>query len=201
MTHDDLVRKNARTGLTVLAVIVGMVALSFASVPLYKLFCKVTGFGGTTRTAIALPEKILDRTVTVKFNTSTGRNMPWEFRPEQREVTIRLGQKGLTSFYARNPGAKATAGTALFNVTPDKAGKYFNKMQCFCFDRQVLEPGQSADFPVVFFVDPAMAEDPDMQDVDVITLSYTFFESDSKDLEAAMEGFYNGKSPDTKGTQ
>jgi cytochrome c oxidase assembly protein subunit 11 len=189
--HDRLVRKNARTGLIVLAVVIGMVGLSFASVPLYRLFCQMTGYDGTTRTATALPDKVLDRKVTIKFNADTGRNMPWEFKPEMREITIRLGEKGLTAFMAHNKLNKPTAGTALYNVTPPKAGRYFHKIQCFCFDKQELAPGQRADLPVMFYVDPAMADDPDMNDVETITLSYTFYEAESKELEAAMDGFYN----------
>jgi cytochrome c oxidase assembly protein subunit 11 len=188
---DDLIRKNARTGLTVLAVVAFMIGLSFASVPLYSLFCRVTGFDGSPVVSEALPDKIIDREVTIRFNADTGRGMPWEFRPEMKEIRVRLGQKGLASFMAHNRLNKATSGTALYNVTPSKAGKYFHKIQCFCFDRQTLEPGQRVDMPVVFYIDPAMNDDPNMADVNEITLSYTFYEADSKELDTAMEGFYN----------
>ena len=193
--HDQLVRKNARTGLTVLGIVVMMVGVSFAAVPLYDLFCRVTGFGGTTQTSAALPDRIVDRVVTVRFDANTGRNMPWDFKPEMREIQVRLGEKGITSYNAHNRLSKTTTGTALYNVTPAKAGIYFNKIQCFCFAEQALAPGESMDMPVLFYVDPAMADDPDMADVTTITLSYTFYEASSKELEDAMDGFYNGAPP------
>ncbi len=195
----DLVRKNARTGLIVLAVVTFMVGLSFASVPLYRLFCQVTGFGGTTQVAGELPAAALPRTVKIRFNADTDRAIPWDFKPEQREITVHLGQKGLTAFRARNLENRPTAGTALYNVLPPKAGKYFHKIQCFCFDAQTLEPGQEASMPVVFFIDPAMDKDPDMRDVGIITLSYTFYKADSKELEDALEGFYNSERPAIQG--
>ncbi len=197
----QLVRKNARMGLTVLAVVIGMAGLSFASVPLYRLFCAATGFDGTTRVAAALPGTVLERTVTVKFNTDTGRGMPWDFKPDLREISVHLGEKGLASFTAHNKLPRITAGTALYNVTPPKAGRYFQKIQCFCFDKQVLQPGEKVSMPVMFFVDPNMAADPNMADVDTITLSYTFYEADSKELEDALTGFYNEPSSGIQNTQ
>jgi cytochrome c oxidase assembly protein subunit 11 len=190
-TDQELVRKNLRTGLSVLAVVLGMVALSFASVPLYDLFCRMTGFGGTTQTASALPDKILDRAVTIKFNAATGRGMPWSFHPEMREVRVRLGERGITSYYAKNLMDKPTTGVAIYNVTPLKAGKYFHKIQCFCFNDQTLAAQQETSMPVLFFVDPAMNDDPNMDDVSTITLSYTFFQSETEELESALQGFYN----------
>lgn len=190
--HDrDLTRKNARTGLMVMAVVVGMVALSFASVPLYTLFCKVTGYGGTTQVSEALPATILDRSVSVHFNADTSRSILWDFKPDTRSVDVRLGERGLIAFTARNRTDHPTAGTAIYNVTPLKAGKYFNKIQCFCFDEQILGPGEEASLPVMFFIDPAMNDDPNMEDVKTITLSYTFFPASSKELEEAMDDFYN----------
>lgn len=190
--HDhDLTRKNARLGLTVLAVVFGMVALSFASVPLYRLFCQVTGFGGTTQTAEALPTEILDRVVTVKFDGTTSRGMAWEFEPEQREIDVQLGQRGLTAYRAHNPLTTVSTGMATYNVTPLKAGKYFHKIQCFCFDQQVLQGGERVSMPVLFYIDPAMDEDPNMDDVNTITLSYTFFNADTEELDEALEAFYN----------
>lgn len=177
-----------------------MVGLSFASVPLYNLFCRMTGFDGTTRTAETLPGTVLDRTITIKFNASTGRNMPWEFKPELREIDVRLGEKGLAAFHAKNRSNTATAGTAIYNVTPFKAGKYFHKIQCFCFDEQALQPGQDVSMPVMFFVDPALNDDPDMEDVKVITLSYTFYPVESKELEDALDAFYNEDAPAIQGT-
>lgn len=192
----SLKEKNRRIGLTIMAVVVGMVALSYASVPLYNLFCRMTGFGGTTRTAEEAPPEsaILDRTVVIKFAANTARGMPWRFRPEMRQETVKLGKKSLTSFRAENPTDQSITGTALYNVSPPKAGKYFHKIQCFCFGEQVLPPGKSVSMPVVFYVDPAMADDRDMDDVSHITLSYTFFKTGSSDLDRAMEDFYNQPS-------
>ncbi len=177
-----------------------MLALSFASVPLYSLFCKITGFDGTTQTAAALPGIVLDRRITVKFNADTGRGLDWDFRPEMREIDVRLGEKGLTAFQARNRGNKAAGATALYNVTPYKAGKYFHKIQCFCFDEQTLAAGEDVSMPVLFFVDPSLDEDPDMDDVKTITLSYTFYRAESNELEDALDAFYNTGAPVTKGT-
>jgi len=195
-SNNDLVQKNARTGLIVLAVVLSMIALAFASVPLYSLFCRVTGFGGTTQTAAALPDRIIERTVTVKFNADTGLNMPWEFKPDLREVDVHMGERGLASFTAHNITDTPVAGTALYNVTPPKAGQYFHKIQCFCFDKQILTPGQKMSMPVMFFIDPAMDDDPNMNDVTVITLSYTFYQAEKEELESAMQGFYNEQSDD-----
>lgn len=191
--HDALVRKNARTGLIVMGVVAFMVGLAFASVPLYDLFCRVTGFGGTPQVSGVAPGVILDREITVSFNTDTGAAMPWDFKPELPRVKVKIGQRALISFSAHNRTNAETAGTALYNVTPPKVGKYFYKTQCFCFDRQVLAPGQKTHFPVVFYIDPAIADDPTMNDVTDITLSYTFYEADSPALERAMEAYYSAK--------
>jgi cytochrome c oxidase assembly protein subunit 11 len=187
MKQDDLQAKNAKTALTVLGVVLFMIGLSFAAVPLYDMFCKVTGFGGTPQTSASLPDKILDRVMKVNFVTSTAKEMPWQFNAEQRSVNVRIGQDMLINFKAYNPTDKDMVGTAIYNVTPNKAGKYFHKTECFCFGRQILKPKQRANFPVIFYIDPAIADDPDMQDLTTITLSYTFFKSDSQDLEKALD--------------
>jgi cytochrome c oxidase assembly protein subunit 11 len=189
--NNDLVQKNKRAGLIVLGVVALMVGVSFASVPLYDLFCRVTGFGGTTQTADALPNQVLERTVKVQFNADTGRNMPWHFKPEQRSVDIQIGARGLASFLSSNPTDETVTGTALYNVTPLKVGKYFHKIQCFCFDEQALMPGEEMSMPVMFYIDPAFDADPNMKDVTTITLSYTFYKTDTEELEDALEGFYN----------
>lgn len=177
-------------------VVVCMVGLAFASVPLYDMFCRVTGYGGTTMVTDKAPETILDRTVTIKFNTNTARNINWDFAPDKREEKVKLGQQGLISFLAKNKDKTPTTGTALYNVTPAKAGKYFQKMQCFCFDEQTLKPGEEMHMPVVYFIDPKMSEDRDMDDVRTITLSYTFFATDSKEYDAAFEAFTNSENTD-----
>jgi cytochrome c oxidase assembly protein subunit 11 len=193
LDHDELVRKNARTGLTVLIVVIVMIGAAFAFVPLYNLFCNLTGFDGRAIRAESLPaeDSILDRTVTIKFNADINHNLDWEFRPEEREITVKIGQRGVTAFFAKNLSDTPLTGTALYNVTPLKAGKYFHKVQCFCFDEQTLQPGESMDMPVLFYIDPKMNDDPGMKDVTTITLSYNFFKSQSKALEEATEAFYN----------
>lgn len=189
--HAAMAQKNARIGLSILAVVIGMAGLAYASVPLYSLFCRVTGFGGTTQVSEALPGVILDRTVTIQFNADTDQHLPWDFAPQERSIQVKLGQKGLTAFTAHNRSPHPITGAALYNVTPLKVGKYFHKIQCFCFSEQTLQAGQQVDMPVLFYVDPKMDEDPNMQDVKTITLSYTFFKAESQELEDAMEGFYN----------
>jgi cytochrome c oxidase assembly protein subunit 11 len=167
--------KNARTGLLLSVMVVSMLGLSFAAVPLYRLFCQVTGYGGTTQLAESLPAAVSERTVVVRFNADTDHRLPWSFQPVQKEVTLRVGESGLAFYRARNDAKQAITGMAVFNVSPQKAGLYFNKIQCFCFDQQRLEPGQEIDMAVTFFVDPAIETDPNLDDVKTITLSYTFF--------------------------
>jgi len=182
-------RKNARVGVVVLCVVLGMLGLSYAAVPLYSMFCRATGFGGVTQVAKTLPDHIVNRTVRIRFNTDTDPHLPWIFRPEQRQIDVKLGQKGLVAFYAKNESHENVTGTAVYNVTPPKAGKYFNKIQCFCFSEQTLTAGQDVSMPVVFFVDPKMQDDRNMDDVQTITLSYTFFKAETPALEKAIEDF------------
>jgi len=183
--------KNTKTLLSVFLIVACMVGLAFASVPLYDLFCRVTGFGGTTQRAEALPDAVVDREVTIRFDANTSRDMPWNFAPEARSQTVKLGQQGLISYIAENRAKQGTTGTAIYNVTPAKAGRYFHKIQCFCFAEQHLTPGQSMHMPVMYFVDPKMNDDPSMNDVTTITLSYTFFPAASEELDRALEDFYN----------
>ena len=175
ISGQELRRKNRLFLGGLFGLVFGMVGLAYASVPLYALFCQVTGFGGTTQRAEAAPVRQVDRSIKVRFNADVNQSLPWRFKPEQRELTVKLGETGLAAYQAVNRADRPTVGTALYNVTPDKAGKYFNKIECFCFTEQVLEPGQSVDMPVAFFVDPSLADDPAMEDVTTITLSYTFF--------------------------
>ena len=187
----DIARKNKKIFASIMLLVVIMVGASFAAVPLYNLFCSVTGFGGTTQTSQELPEQILEREITILFNADTGRNMPWSFKPEERSRTVKLGERGFTNFIALNPMDVPVVGTAIYNVVPNKAGKYFHKVQCFCFDEQLLNPGERMNMPVMFFVDPSLNDDPSMEDVDTITLSYTFFRAESEALDQALEEFYN----------
>lgn len=155
--------------------VAGMVGMSFAAVPLYALFCQVTGFGGTTQRAEAAPDTTLDRTVTVRFDANVGNNLGWSFRPEVRSIQVKLGEIGEIRYIAENRTAEATTGTATFNVAPGEAGLYFSKIACFCFTEQTLAPGERVEMPVTFFVDPALVDDPDYGATNTITLSYTFY--------------------------
>ena len=170
-------RRNRRTAMALAGVVAGMVGMAYAAVPLYELFCQVTGYGGATRTAAAAPGPVDGRLMTVRFNADTSGGLPWRFRPLRREVTVRLGEETLAFYEARNEAGHAIAGTATFNVTPHKAGPYFDKIDCFCFERQVLAAGERAEMPVSFFIDPAILDDPGVSDVKTITLSYTFFDA------------------------
>jgi len=176
--NNDLVRRNKFVAFAAVGIVAGMVGMSYAAVPLYKLFCAVTGFGGTTQRADAAPGLILDRDVTVRFNADIGQGLGWKFQPLQRDITLKVGEEALVYYRATNVSDKPLVGMATFNVTPDKTGQYFNKIACFCFTEQRLEPGQSIDMPVSFFVDPRIAEDRNLDDVANIALSYTFFPAD-----------------------
>ena len=170
-----LARRNRRTGLAAAGVVTFMVGLSFAAVPLYDLFCRVTGFGGTTQRSAAAPGAAGDRPITIRFNATTHPNLPWRFTPEQPSVTLRLGEEGLAFYSATNRSETPVTGVSTYNVTPEKVGRYFHKIACFCFDEQTLTPGERVDMPVTFWVDPKIAEDPSTRDVTTITLSYSFF--------------------------
>lgn len=190
---------NARVALMLCGVVCAMIGLAFASVPLYRLFCQVTGFGGTTQVAEALPAETGERLVSVRFNADVNPALPWQFQPEVREVTLRVGEQGLVFYQARNVAAYPTTGTATFNVTPLKAGPYFSKMQCFCFEEQLLAPDQSMDMGVSFFVDPAISEDPNLDDVKTITLSYTFFQSlEDAEIFQSLEDTEEDAEPETQ---
>jgi cytochrome c oxidase assembly protein subunit 11 len=169
---------NRRTGLSLLVVAGCMVGMSFAAVPLYRIFCQVTGFGGTPLRADAASERVLDETITVSFDASIESGMPWTFKPVQKEMDIRIGESGLAFYTAHNPTDRPVAGTAVFNVTPFKIGPYFVKIDCFCFTEQVLKPGETVDMPVTFYVDPGIRDDRSTEEVKGLTLSYTFYETD-----------------------
>ena len=175
-------KKNRLTAMVLFTVAGGMVGLAFAAVPLYKLFCQVTGFGGTTQRATESDADIAERlgasaggrTISIRFDGTTAGDVPWSFRPEQVTDTVTIGQRDMAIYLAKNESDEAITGTATFNVEPEQAGAYFNKIQCFCFTEQVLEPGQEVRMPVLYFVDPAALDDPNMEGVEQITLSYTF---------------------------
>ena len=175
-----------RTAAKLAGVALVMVSLSFAAVPFYDWFCRTTGFGGTTGVAEAESDVILDRRIRVRFDASVERGMPWEFTPVEREMTLRIGETGLAFYEAYNPTDRVVAGTASYNVAPDSAGAYFEKIACFCFEMQVLHPGERVQMPVTFYVDPAIVTGRDSRYVKEITLSYTFHETELPDEQAAL---------------
>ncbi len=158
-----------------LAMAIGMFGMAYASVPLYRLFCKVTGIGGVTQIAEKSPDKISDRKITVRFNADTAPDLPWIFKPEQKEIILNVGQTALIYYSAENNSDQTIKGTATFNVTPNKAGGYFYKIDCFCFQEQVVKPGEKVLLPVTFFIDPEIENDRNADDIKTITLSYDFF--------------------------
>jgi cytochrome c oxidase assembly protein subunit 11 len=187
---------NNKTLAGVFTIVLLMIGLSFAAVPLYSIFCKVTGFGGTTQVADTLPTNILERKITVRFDANSERELNWLFKPEQLELTINIGQRAHASYLAQNNALNSITGTATFNVTPDKAGKYFKKIECFCFTEQTLKPGQRVSMPVFFYIDPEIDNDPSLKEVKTITLSYSFFRIETEALEQGIEDFYNQANAD-----
>ncbi len=177
MTSISADRANARTGFMAAAIAISMVGVGFAAVPIYRIFCQVTGFGGTTMRvseAQAASVQVSSKTVIVRFDANQ-RGLPWEFKPERPTDTVSIGARDMSIFIAKNLSSEPIVGTATFNVTPAQAGKYFNKIQCFCFTEQRLEPGQEMRMPVLYYVDPKILTDPETKDIEEITLSYTFF--------------------------
>jgi cytochrome c oxidase assembly protein subunit 11 len=179
-------QSNRRIVLQLLAVGAVMGAGAWAAVPFYSWFCRTTGFAGTTQVSKTAPDVILDETVTIRFDANVARGMPWKFRPMQNEMTLRIGETGLAYFEAYNPSDRVVAGTASYNVAPDQAGGFFDKIECFCFTEQVLQPGERVEMPVSFFVDPALVTDRDAGRIRNITLSYTFFETELPSQQAAL---------------
>jgi cytochrome c oxidase assembly protein subunit 11 len=177
---------NGKVVTRLLGVILLMGGLAWASVPFYDWFCRVTGFGGTTQVAEAGSDEILDRTIRIRFDASRARDMPWEFRAMQPHMDIRIGETGMAFYEAYNPTDRPIAGTASFNVTPYDTGGYFVKIACFCFEMQVLQPGERVEMPVTFFVDPEILDDPEAFDTPAITLSYTFHVTDMPEDYAAL---------------
>ncbi len=175
--QEDLARKNRRLGIAAFGFVGFMVGVSFAAVPLYDLFCRVTGFGGTPMIGQAAPATPGTAMVTVRFNAQTHPNLPWRFEAQQPAMQMRVGEEALAFYVARNTGATPVTGISTYNVTPDIVAKYFHKTACFCFEEQTLEPGQSVDMPLAFWVDPRIAEDPATRDIRTISINYTFFRS------------------------
>jgi cytochrome c oxidase assembly protein subunit 11 len=167
--------KNRKVALLFATLVVAMLGLAYASVPLYRMFCQATGFGGTTQRAESAPEKTVDRRMTIRFDANTAPSLPWIFEPVQRSLSVKVGEENFAYYRATNTSDHTITGTAVFNVTPDTAGAYFSKIQCFCFTEQTLKPGQSIELPVSFFVDPAIVDDRGLDKLATITLSYTFY--------------------------
>ncbi len=189
---DDITRRNARVGMLAFAGAAAMLGLGYAAVPLYQMFCQATGFGGTTMVAseddAARAAAIATgQTMSIRFDASSAAGLPWIFRPVNPTQTVTIGQRDIATYTARNDGSQPITGMATYNVTPEKAGKYFNKIQCFCFTEQTLQPGEEVTMPVLFYVDPALLDDPAMADVEQITLSYTFHRAKAPQV-AALTG-------------
>ena len=188
MTDAGQERAKSRHG-PVALMLVGLVAcmtgLAFAAVPLYRLFCQVTGYGGVPQRAEQAPGEVLDRTMRVRFDANVDRALPWSFAPVDRMVEVKIGETGLAFFKAANNSDQPVAGTAVFNVVPELAARYFTKIECFCFKEQTLAPGASIEMPVTFFVDPKIVEDDDTRKIDEITLSYTFYRTGNEPGVAA----------------
>src|SRR5918912_2902024 len=178
--RDKLVGRSRTIGAICAFVVFGMVAMSYAAVPLYRMFCHATGFGGTPQRADRAPGQVLERKVTVRFDANVGAGLPWDFVPVVTTTEVRIGEPTLAFFRATNRSKQPVKGMATFNITPDQVGAYFDKVQCFCFTEQLLQPGQSIDMPVSFFIDPAFASDPNTSGFDTITLSYTFYPVDER---------------------
>jgi cytochrome c oxidase assembly protein subunit 11 len=168
-------RRNRRLGLGVAGFVAGMVGLAFASVPLYQMFCRVTGYNGTVQTAGLAAPGAGEQAVNIRFNATTHPSLPWRFAPAQGTMKLRVGEEGLAFYRARNLSGAAVTGVATYNVTPEVVGKYFQKTACFCFERQTLEAGQEMDMPLSFWVDPRIAQDPNTSGIRTITVSYSFF--------------------------
>jgi cytochrome c oxidase assembly protein subunit 11 len=188
-------RRNMRVVLVCLCFVSIMGGLAFASVPLYRIFCQVTGYGGTTqRAAVDADVAVLDREITVRFDANTAPGLAWKFYPEQRSITLKLGEVARINYFAENRTQQPLTGSATFNVTPHALGAYFNKIECFCFTKTEVGPGEKLKMPVVFFVDPAVIDLEEADGVSTLTLSYTFFPSGPQSEPVAVEGRsgYNG---------
>lgn len=199
---EETTRRNVQTGALAIMGAIAMLGLGYAAVPLYDLFCRVTGFAGTTQVATEAEANAAAslattlagerREISIRFDASLARDMPWEFAPTQSTDTVRIGQRDIATYTARNTTGEPITGTATFNVEPWQAGAYFNKIQCFCFTEQTLQPGEEVTMPVLYYVDPAILEDDTIADVEQITLSYTFHRA----KEPVVSGLDRSKSSD-----
>jgi cytochrome c oxidase assembly protein subunit 11 len=197
----EALRRNYRVAALSSAVAVAMLGLAYAAVPLYRMFCEATGFAGTTQRVTAASNTILDRVMRIRFDANISGGLPWSFEPVERTVDVKLGENTLAFFRATNRSDRPIVGSATFNVTPEVAGAYFNKVQCFCFTEQQLEPGQSVELPVSFYIDPAIVKDWDASRTSEITLSYTFYPvAKPKSAAAALQAARPAPVPMGNGT-
>jgi cytochrome c oxidase assembly protein subunit 11 len=178
-------QRHSLVALSLVGLVAGMVGLSFAAVPLYRMFCQVTGYGGKPQRADKAPGEVLDRTIRVRFDANVDGALPWTFAPVQQTMDVRIGETALAFFKASNRISEPVSGTAIFNVAPELASRYFTKIECFCFKQQTLAAGQSVEMPVTFFVDPKIVDDEDTRNMSEITLSYTFYPADKDAAKAA----------------
>lgn len=178
-------RTNRIVALSCASFFVAMIGMAYAAVPLYQMFCQVTGYGGTTQRVEQMSDVILDKTIKVRFDANVSGGLPWDFKPVQREVTVRIGETTIINYEAHNISDKPASGRATFNVSPGLTGSYFNKVQCFCFTDTTLAAGETMEMPVMFFVDPDIVKDKDLQGLTTITLSYTFFPLDKEPVNTA----------------
>ena len=178
-------RSNKITAAVCLSFFVGMIGMSYAAVPLYAMFCQVTGYGGTTQRVDQYSDRVLDRKITIRFDANTSGGLAWDFQPVKRDITVKIGETAQAHYTAKNVSSKPTAGRATFNVTPALAGAYFNKVECFCFTDTTLKPGETLDMPVIFYVDPDVVDVPELKNIETITLSYTFFPINAEQPVAA----------------
>jgi cytochrome c oxidase assembly protein subunit 11 len=181
-------RRNLRTAVLCFGFVCCMIGASYVAVPLYRLFCETTGYGGVPRRSDSAPATTDERLMSVEFDANTGSGLPWTFAPAQRRLTVKLGEEAIAYFRAVNHSTKPVTGTAVFNVTPSLAGRYFSKIQCFCFVEQTLQPRQAVDMPVVFYVDPKITADEDLTQLQTITLSYTFYPAPKDKLSGGPAG-------------
>jgi cytochrome c oxidase assembly protein subunit 11 len=178
--------KTTRFGLIAAMVPVAMLGAAYGAVPLYQLFCQVTGYGGTTQVATSAASQVLSRTIQVRFDANVAPGVPWSFKPEKPVVELKLGENGLAFYTVKNESDRPVTAVATYNVTPHKVGPYFQKLECFCFQDRTLQPGESMELPVIFYVDPALATDRNVDEVTEVTLSYTFFRAGDKAIQASQ---------------
>ncbi len=172
-------KQNTRVAIIAAAGVCLMVGGAYAAVPFYKAFCQATGFGGTTQRALKAPDKASEKTITIRFDANSSSDLGWNFQPRQTQMVVKIGEQNIAYYDAKNIGNHEGTGSAVYNVTPPTAGQFFDKIQCFCFTKHTLKPGESAEFPVTFFVDPAILDDADGKGIKEITLSYTFYPADA----------------------